>query len=85
MDGPWHLPDYVEFYLLDVKFELNGQLYTLDCYSFLPAGWVNESASKETGADIITFFEGQPDFIRSGPKLALTISSKPFRLSIPTP
>ena len=68
MDGPLHLPDDVEFYLLDGKFELNGQLYTLDCYSSLPAGWVNESASTETGADIITFFEGQPDFIRERPE-----------------
>ncbi len=68
MDGPWHLAGDVEFYLLDGKFELNGQLYTLDCYSFHPAGWVSESASTETGADIITFFEGQPDFVQGRPE-----------------
>ncbi len=67
MEGPWHLLDDVEFYLLDGKFELNGQLYTLDCYGFLPAGWVSESAVTETGADIITFFEGRPDFVKGRP------------------
>ena len=67
MEGPWHLPEDVEFYLLDGKFELNGQLYTLDCYGFLPAGWVSESAVTETGADIITFFEGRPDFVKGRP------------------
>ncbi len=67
IDGLWHLPDDVEFYVLDGKFELNNQLYTLDSYGFLPAGWVFESASTETGTDIITFFEGVPDFIKGRP------------------
>lgn len=67
MDGPWHIAADVEFYLLDGKFELNGQLYTLDCYGFFPAGWVCDSASTETGADIMIFFEGHPDLIMNRP------------------
>lgn len=67
MDGPRYLPEDQEFYVLDGKFELNGQAYTLDNYGYLPAGWVWESASTDTGADILTFFEGRPEFIRERP------------------
>lgn len=67
LDGPCHLPDDLEFYLLDGKFTLNDQLYTLDCYGYWPAGSVWENASTESGADIITFFEGKPEFVAGAP------------------
>ena len=67
MARPWHLPYDQEFYVLNGKFEMNDQLYTLDCYGYLPGGWVCEQASTEMGADILTFFAGSPDFIREKP------------------
>lgn len=67
MDGPWHLPDDLEFYILDGAVELNGQPYTLDCYGYWPAGSVCDSASTETGVDIMTFFGGRPDYIQERP------------------
>ena len=72
--GPWHLKDDAEIYVLDGQAEINGETFTLDCYAFLPGGFVWDSISTETGVDILVFFEGAPNFITGAPSTPADMS-----------
>lgn len=61
-DGPCALSADEEFFVLDGSLDLNGQSYGLHCYAYMPAGFKRESASSESGADLMAFFSSEPEF-----------------------
>lgn len=62
-EGPEHITASEEFYVLDGGFEINGQAYGSDSYSYLPAGWTRHTMSAQSGAVILTAFDREPDLV----------------------
>lgn len=59
-DTPEALTAEEEFYVLDGEIEINGQVYTRDCYGCFPAGYVRTKAQSKTGCVALTFFDAAP-------------------------
>jgi hypothetical protein len=59
-DAPEALNAEEEFYILDGSIEINGQLYTRDCYGCFPAGYVRNQVQSKTGCVALTFFDREP-------------------------
>ena len=59
-EGLGHLSAAYEFLVLDGEFEINSQLYSLDCYAYLPAGFSYRSTSSRNGAVVLAFFDALP-------------------------
>ena len=58
--GLMHLSAAYEFLVLDGEFEINDQLYTLDCYGYLPPGCSYRTTSSRNGAVVLAFFDALP-------------------------
>jgi hypothetical protein len=54
-----------EFFILDGEIEINGQVYTRDCYGCFPAGYVRSNAQSKTGCVALTFFDAEPTSART--------------------
>ena len=59
-EGPEHLQAEEEFYVLDGTLELNGRLYTHDCYGFVPPRLTRHTMSSPNGAVVLTFLSAEP-------------------------
>lgn len=49
-----------EFFVLDGEIEINGQIYSRDCYGCFPAGYMRDTAHSKSGCVALTFFDGEP-------------------------
>jgi hypothetical protein len=49
-----------ELYVLDGAMDLNGEAFSLDCYSALPAGLPLKNWSSRAGATLLAFFDREP-------------------------
>jgi hypothetical protein len=65
--GPESLAADEELLVLSGELVINGVVYDALSYVFLPAGLVRRTASSGSGALVLTFFEGQPDFLPNEP------------------
>jgi hypothetical protein len=58
LPGPVHFRCDFEFFVLDGAVEINGIVYTKDCYAFLPAGYRRDTNSSKQGAVLLALFDG---------------------------
>lgn len=66
-DGAVHLTAGEEFYVLGGALTVNGRAYGLDCFAYLPAGYVRTSAASPGGCDVIAFFDAAPHCVAGVP------------------
>lgn len=62
-EGPEYLEAAEEFYVLDGTLELNGRLYTHDCYGYVPPRLTRHTMSSPAGAVVLTFLTANPDVV----------------------
>jgi quercetin dioxygenase-like cupin family protein len=58
LDQEHYLDSDEEFYVLSGTLVMNGESYGEGDYAYLPAGYPRHSMTSESGADVMTFFEG---------------------------
>ena len=59
-EGDNRIASAEEFYVLDGELRVDELVFSHDCYGYFPAGYAHQKMSSDTGAVVLTFFDGEP-------------------------